>query len=251
MIKKICLLVIVLNSLHGFSQNGMDQYLLLDAKNANEAADRREETRARLQQTKEAADLKEETKARLQQTNEIYRSAKDYPASISNGWHKVMITDNHTLCEESKVYVTSNQIDKVFISNTFERTVNFTEPVRDAKAVVKVIESDGKESNYLDVYFLEDIFNPNAVSSPPQKPGQVCFYSTLNWGGTVTISFQGGEVKDLSSYFTSQPSCGQAGTATFTCKAGAYRYSGFNSNRTWEGTVTVNEDRCTFICLGK
>ena len=37
--------------------------------------------------------------------------------------------------------------------------MSFTEPVRDAKAAVKVTESDGQESNYLDVYFLEDIVN--------------------------------------------------------------------------------------------
>ena len=249
--KRICLLVFLLYILNGFSQDGMDQYLLLDAQNANKAASRRDETRARIQQTKEAANRKEETRARIQQTKEIYRSARDYPTSISNGWHKVIISDNYTLCDESKVYVNSNQIDKLFISNTFERSVSFTGPIRDAKAVVKVIESDGKESNYLDVYFLEDIINPNAVSSPPQKPGQVCFYSTLKWGGNVTICFQGGGNKDLNSYFTSQPSCGQIGTATFMCKAGEYRYSGFNSNRKWDGTVRVYEDRCVFICLGK
>ena len=249
--KRICLLVFILYILNGFSQNGMDLYLLLDAQNANNAADHREETRARLQRTQEAEDRKEETRARIQQTMEIYRSARDYPTSISNGWHKVIISDNYTLCEESKVYVTSNQIDKVFISNTYERKVSFTGPVSDAKAVLRVIESDGKESNYLDVYFLEDIINPNAVSSPPQKPGQVCFYSTLKWGGPVTICFQGGGGKDLTSYFSSQPSCGQIGTATFTCKAGEYRYSSYNSNTTWDGTVTVYEDRCTFICLGK
>ena len=234
--RQILFVVLLIFSFSSFSQDWGDLIYLLNAEDAQRAAANKEETRARIQQTKE-----------------IYHSSRDYPSTIIDGWHKVIISDNYTLCKESKVYVVNNQITKVFLSNNFERRVSFTGPIRDAKAVVKVTKSNGQESNYLDVYFIDDIISPNSGVSAPQKPGQVCFYSDLKWGGTISVNLEGYGAGELTTYFQQgqQPNCGQKGTLTFTCKSGEYAYGATNGNRDWGGRVTVTEGHCSLIRFGK
>lgn len=84
-----------------------------------------------------------------------------------------------------------------------------------------------------------------------QPTGQVVFWEAQGAAGScsatnVTIN---GTTRQITQFFSTAPSCGASGSATFTLNPGTYNYSANCSGATINGTVTVSADQCSNIGL--
>jgi hypothetical protein len=75
--------------------------------------------------------------------------------------------------------------------------------------------------------------------------GKVVFWSSYMDCGNITVSING-ELRTITSTYNSTPSCGAAGTATYTLAPGTYNYSYSAPCKTnvYYGTVTVTSGGC-------
>lgn len=94
----------------------------------------------------------------IMQTKSIYNNAPKYPEYISDGEHKVMIIDGNTFCGNRIVYVESGKIKKYYNGNNQLLDISFSGAISNAKTIIKTIYPNGRESNYIDIYFIEDIY---------------------------------------------------------------------------------------------
>lgn len=78
--------------------------------------------------------------------------------------------------------------------------------------------------------------------------GRVMFwYNSSGTNATVNIDGYTGAV--TAYYSTYNPTCGDAGCATFTLPTGSYYYSASSSFSSWNGTVTVTKNGCSRVLL--
>ena len=77
--------------------------------------------------------------------------------------------------------------------------------------------------------------------------GEVMFWYNSN-GTSATINI-GGKIRYISSYYSSAPSCGSSGCATFTLPIGSYNFMASSTWSTWSGTVSVTSTGCSKMLL--
>jgi hypothetical protein len=78
-------------------------------------------------------------------------------------------------------------------------------------------------------------------------PGQGMFWTATNFGcGSINVTCNG-VTRTISSYYSSLPSCGATGCATFSFSPGTYSYSASCTGRTWSGTITITANGCSTI----
>jgi len=195
---------------------------------------------------------KEKTIIFMNQVKSYYNSLNTYPDNISNGWHKVISTNNYDFCEERKVYVENNKVTKYVINDWIYRNLSFSTEINKAKSMVQTQLDNGSKGDMVDLYFLEFINNPNSYTAPPVGSGKICFWSNVKRGGTISIYVENTFIGELTSYFKEgTPDCEQSGTLTFKYKTGTYKFTASNDNSSWEGTITITEDECSLMCIGK
>lgn len=75
--------------------------------------------------------------------------------------------------------------------------------------------------------------------------GQVIFWTASDHGcGPISVSING-QSGTISSYYSSTPSCGASGCATFTLDPGTYTYSATCGTYTWGSkSVTITANSC-------
>jgi hypothetical protein len=74
--------------------------------------------------------------------------------------------------------------------------------------------------------------------------GQVVFWQAPSCGCGITNVTILGITKQITLDYSSIPSCGDNGTATFTLKVGTYSYTATDGTKTWNGNVTVSKNGC-------
>jgi hypothetical protein len=191
----------------------------------------------------------------MNQVKSYYNSLNLYPDLVKNGWHKVIAMDNYDFCEERKVYVENNKVTKYVVDNWLNRKVSYPVLINNAKAMIQLVQDDGTIT-IVDLYFLEDINNPNSYTSPPLQSGKVSFWTNLKSSGSMKLYFDGMYAGTFTSYFKDgTPNCGQDGTITIEYKPGTYKYyatgEGFWGSKSWEGSVTIREGGCSLQGLVK
>ena len=115
------------------------------------------------QQQQMLLQLKASTEQCTMQAKTLYNNATKFPQTISDGEHKVIVSDNNLFCGNRKVYVENNKITKYYNDYGQQLTITFSSSINNAKAMLNVILKDKQgnnvqESGYMDVYFIEDIY---------------------------------------------------------------------------------------------
>jgi hypothetical protein len=198
----------------------------------------------------------EKTFGVINQVKSYYTSLSKYPDTISNGWHKVISTNNYDFCEERKVYVENNKVTKYVVDDWNSRPISYSLTINKAKTIMQLLSDDGEKGETLELYFLDDINNPNSYVTPPVGSGKISFWTSWKNSGNLILYFDGDYVGKFTSYFSEgNPICGQKGTLTVTYKPGTYNFKAVSegewSTRTWEGTVTIYENGCQLQGLTK
>ena len=199
---------------------------------------------------------KEKAVGMMSQVKAYYNSLTTFPDKISDGWHKVISMNNYDFCQERKVYVVDNKITKYVIDDWMEKSFSYSPVINKAKAMGQLINDDGSNGDMVELYFLEYINNPNAVTSTPTGSGKISFWTSWKNSGNMELYFDGMYVGKFTSYFgDGSPNCGQNGTITLTYKPGTYSYravsTGGWATKTWEGTVTIYAGGCQLQGLSK
>ena len=222
------------------SANFRNTYVPIDFNALNRVAEAAEARKIRNEQIQ-----KEKVKSAINQVKSYYSSFSTFPEKINDGWHKVISTNNYDFCEERKVYVSNNKVVKYVIDDWIEKKVSYFSVVNKAKSMLQLAEDDGSNGDMVELYFIEDISNPNSYISPPVRPGKISFWSNFKRGGAIRVYIEDVYIGAISSYYSkSTPNCGQDGTLIFEYKAGTYKFEASNKNRTWSGTVTITADTC-------
>ena len=122
--------------------------------------------------------------------------------------------------------------------------------------MVQLVNEGERNNEMVDIYFLEDINNPNTYTTPPVGSGKISFYTSWKRSGNMELYFDGKYVGKFTSYFDNgSPVCGQEGTLTVTYKPGTYNFRAVSeggwSTKTWEGTVTIYSGGCQLQGLTK
>ncbi len=61
----------------------------------------------------------------------------------------------------------------------------------------------------------------------------------------IVVQLETGSTRRIKACFSSTPSCGTKGCATFNnLEAGTYSYYAYNSYYSWSGNITVYPDKC-------
>lgn len=199
---------------------------------------------------------KEKAVGLMNQVKAFYNSLTTFPEEISDGWHKVISTNNYDFCAERKVYVSNNKVTKYVIDDWMEKSISYPTKINNAKAMVQLVNDDGTTGDMVELYFLEFLNNPSSNTSPPSGSGKISFWTNWKNAGSMELYFDGMYIGKFSSYFDNgSPSCGQQGTLTITYKPGTYSYkavsSGGWSTKTWDGTVTIYAGGCQLQGLTK
>ncbi len=199
---------------------------------------------------------KEKALGMISQVKSYYNSLQTFPDKIPNGWHKAISMNNNDFFEECKVYISNNQVTKYVVDDWIEISVSYPTTIIKAKAIVQLNNDDGTMCEMIELYFLENINNPNSSTIPPVGPGTISFWTSWKNSGNMELYFDGDYVGKFESYFAAgSPNCGQQGTITITYKPGTYRFravsKGGLSSKTWEGTVTIYAGGCQLQELTK
>lgn len=198
----------------------------------------------------------------MNQVKAYYNSLSTYPENISDGWHKVIAMDNYDFCDERKVYVVGNKIIKYVADNWIEKSISYSPVISKARSMLQLIKDDGTNGGMVELYFLEDINNPNSNVPAPLSSGKASFWTSWKRAGSVTISIvqlkvgsfdtiEELKIGQFDSYFNSTPkNCGQNGTINFEYKPGTYNYkavgkTAFGSEISWEGQIVIKENSCS------
>lgn len=93
--------------------------------------------------------------------------------------------------------------------------------------------------------------NKAELVPPAPTTGQVMFWTAQNSSGQITVSLDGSVIGTLTSFLTTPPACGGAGTITVTRPAGAHTYTATSTNGgVWSSTpVNVTAGGCTSVQL--
>jgi len=228
-------------------------------------------TEARADLDKWESEKNQEKRALMQTVQNYHQSFRSYPASIANGWHVVMVTNNLNFVEERKVWVNANRIEKYVKEDWRYLKVNNSTTVSNAKALVEISgenirskwDHPVQQNSSLEVYFIDYLSDPTLETTSPMPTGTVMFcLLSKKKAQTVTVQVENIYVGEIAGYYNSdlQPrTCGINGCLTFPYKTGTYKYfaystkQGFFGSRqtSWSGTITVKQDDCNIFRLLK
>ena len=115
-------------------------------------------------------------------------------------------------------------------------TGTFTGKVKDTVNAIKTIV-EGKFSARL----------KNSTNPPPPQNGQLTLWarSSCSAGGNITIKLSNNQTAAITTFTTTEPSCGATGTATFSIPAGSYTWkANCGSQDSTSGVITVVANQC-------
>jgi hypothetical protein len=163
--KEITILTFLLQAFLAFGQNfpqyksmyvPMDHDKMLRIREANDARDSRynEDLYRRIED--QYNEDKEKSMNYLNQVKAYYNSLNSYPEYISDGYHKVIATNNYDFCEDVKVYVSNNKVSRYYYENDNQSIISFSTTIIKAKSLVNLRQTDGSSGSALELYFLEN-----------------------------------------------------------------------------------------------
>jgi hypothetical protein len=255
----------------GNSSNGSANRWVVqsNAQAAQSLEQKRAEARADLD--KWESEKNQEKRALMQTVQNYYQSFRSYPASIENGWHIVMVTNNLNFIEERKVLVNGNRIEKYVKEDWKQLKVNSSTTISNGKALMEVSGENIRAkwdhpvqlNSSLEIYFINYLSDPTLETNPPMPTGTVMFcLLSKKKAQTITVQIENVYVGEIPGYYNTdfQPTtCTTDGCLTFPYKTGSYKYFAYSTKQglfgsrqtNWSGTITVKQNDCNIFRLLK
>jgi len=204
---------------------------------------------SKLELERQQAEKKREAISLMNMVIDAYNASRSYPSRIADGWHDVYSMNKVDFCAKRKVYVQNNRITKYVVTDRYwaYRTVDYSPEIQNGKTAVTIKEDEG---NFLQIFFLDYMSNPNKRATPPPTTGKVSFWSNSQ-KGKIYIVVEEQFIGIIEHYFSSAPSCQNSGTITYENKPGTYDYAATNGTNTWQGTITIKANGCSTMGLKK
>jgi hypothetical protein len=161
--------------------------------------------------------------ADISRTKDLYSSFKTYPESIIDGWHNVKLIEGNKVIVDAKVEVKSNKIISLALENWILCDVTFSGNIDNGKSIIR-FTARGVNSDLSDVYFLENIVDPNSLVSKPLSPGKLTLWTTNSKAKRLRVYFGNQLLGSFKKRFSNgeKVSCEQDGSITISYKPGNY-----------------------------
>ena len=103
--------------------------------------------------------------------------------------------------------------------------MNFSGSIQNAKSIIKIEIGGGKISDYLDVFFIENIIEPNSYTSAPLNPGSLTIWTADKKYENMKVYLSKTYIGNFTKNFTDKtPSCQEVGTVNLKkYKPGIYQ----------------------------
>lgn len=189
--------------------------------------------------------------AQLALVKKAYETAKNYPDTITDGWHVVMATDNYNYCSPAKVLIKDNQIEEFVVGNweKLSRPFEVLSPISKGKAMIALDFYENRD--LMELYFINDLSQPTIVEKP-MSSGYISFWSDLRRARHTKVWLDGEYYGQLGGYFDSKPYCGEENTMTIELKPGVYSFEAAGRGHiAWEGQFEAKEGFCFVYGLNK
>lgn len=75
--------------------------------------------------------------------------------------------------------------------------------------------------------------------------GTIMFWVQSDPGcGPISVTLNGQGSNSITGFYSTSPDCGAVSAANFSVPGGTYSFTASCTERTWDGTVTVEDDQC-------
>jgi hypothetical protein len=177
----------------------------------------------RQQQQQAAQQYQMQQQADMSRTKELYSSFKTYPEKIIDGWHNVKLIEGNKVIVDAKVEVKSNKIINLALENWLRCDVTFSGNIDNGKSIIR-FSARGVNSDLSDVYFLENIVDPNTLSTKPLSPGKLTLWTTNSKAKRLRVYFGNQLIGSFKKRFSNDDkvSCEEDGSLTINYKPGNY-----------------------------
>jgi len=221
--------------------------LNLDHSYANDAKDHAKN--AEIREAYKAVDL-------MYVILDCYDKQKKYPETIPDGWHNVVVMNYSNICREGKAHVSNNEVTSYVVDNWQIHEIEKSSAIIKGKSSIELMkDKEQKEKKYnrkLDVYFMDYLLDPDAITTPPLVPGKASFWADPEIDGGPVIIYLDQEYKGkLNHMQDSIPDCGQKNTLTFEEAHGIYDFKAYNDKNVWRGTIVIYPGECTLQILSE
>ncbi len=201
--------------------------------------------------------IREQSMTKLSMLKKHYDSYESYPDTISNGWHRVIVTDNLDFCQEAKVLVEENRIKQFVIENCI--TLNFqpASSIKKGKCLGTISNYKQEATKIVDIYFIYDL-EFSAVVEPPQEPGYMTLWTNssnyldmrIALGGRFESNglfrtAKGGNYLDpFTKRFKKRPNCFSTGAINLILPAGGYNVMVRRKGRDYMESFEIKRGQC-------
>ena len=194
---------------------------------------------------------KKQAIAKLGMIKTQYSEYTTYPATIIDGWHSAIATDNLNFCKDVKVEVKNNKIIKFILDNYIPMNFMATREIKNAKNIVTIKNFNDEQLNIVELFFIYDIDEPRIVPEP-LKPGYVCFWTDINRNyEKIEIKVDHVNMERFTVSYDSKPDCFSNGMVCRILKPGTYSMVAKGAGKRWKGTFEIKENMCLEYRLGK
>ncbi len=205
------------------------------------------------QADKQKKELEAKMRAKVQQIKAYYETLGEYPQTVADGWHNVVILAGDEFIDDRKVYVEKNKITRVVYDDWYEVELSFSGPIKSGKTGLQVKNGVGAEQGLLEAYFINYIADPESRATPPLKPGRVTFWTNNPRYKEMYVWFEDARIDNFKQRydFENPPVCTSDKEIVIIYKPGTYKYkismSKGGSMVVNEGKVTIKENGCEII----
>ena len=184
---------------------------------------------------------------KMKKTEALYASFDAYPANISNGWKNVQVSYNNAIAD-CKALVKENKITQLVVNDFQNIDLAFSGNISKGKSLIK-IKTNGTTTDFIEVYFIENIIDQSASTTRPLKAGSIALWTKSKKFRKFYIYMGEQYVGTFSQRFDNTPNCNTNGTFKLqNLKPGVYTFS-FMQNKLLTRTgirynIEVKEGQC-------
>lgn len=182
-------------------------------------------------------------------TKELYKSFEKYPREISDGWHSVKLIEGNKVIVDAKVEVKANKVNNLALDNWILCDVTLSGNIENGKTYVR-FNAKGVNSELSELYFIENIVDPETKTTKPLAPGKLTLWSTNKKAKKAKVYLGNQYLGNFKKRFKndSKISCNENGSITITYKPGSYIvtvvYQGFFRVTKSKHLVILKENEC-------
>ena len=171
-----------------------------------------------------------------------FDQCKEFPDSITAGWHLVVMTDNDQFCKLAKVLVSKNSVVQLAIEDCIRIRCTSKEPIKNASAVIVLTDLVGG-TEPLEVFFVNDLDGP-ALADEPTQPGYVCFWTSMSSLLHERLLIDGIRRDMISQLRNEPPNCLETGVSFYIMKPGKHFLRATKTGNDRESNFIIKSGMC-------